>query len=206
MNSGKTTVASSLVKGLTSAGLKVGAAKLTGTGSGPDAWLMKDNGAEPALDMVDAGIASTYRQPTARIADAIQLLVDQLTKSGSEAIILEIADGLYHEETQRLLGITSSPTHSVHNYLAALVDGVVFAASDAMGAKVGVDMLRHANMPILALAGLLSRSPLAVREAKENIGLPVLGKSILSSPDVLPLINLMLTSFGKRKTAVIQTV
>lgn len=206
MNSGKTTVASSLVRGLVSAGLQVGAAKATGTGSGPDSWLMKDCGAQSVLDMVDAGLASTYKQPTGRIANAIRLLINYLTKSGADAIVLEIADGLYHEETQALLGIATPATRAGQNHLAEFADGVIFAASDAMGARTGVDMLRHANMPILALAGLLSRAPLAVREAQENIGLPVLSREILSAPDVLPLVRQMLTSQAKRKPARLQTV
>jgi hypothetical protein len=206
MNSGKTTVVSSLVRGLVNAGLNAGAAKLTGTGSGPDVWLMKDCGAEPVLDMVDAGLASTYKQPTRRIAGAIRLLTDHLAKSGVDAIVLEVADGLYHEETQALLGIASPATKAGQNHLADLADGVVFAASDAMGARTGVDMLRHAGMPILAVAGMLTRSPLAVREARENIGLPVLGREVLSAPDVLPLIRQMLASQSRRKIATLQPV
>jgi hypothetical protein len=206
MNSGKTTVVSSLVRGLVNAGLNAGAAKLTGTGSGPDVWLMKDCGAEPVLDMVDAGLASTYKQPTRRIAGAIRLLTDHLAKSGVDAIVLEVADGLYHEETQALLGIASPATQAGQNHLAELADGVVFAASDAMGARTGVDMLRHAGMPILAVAGMLTRSPLAVREARENIGLPVLGREVLSAPDVLPLIRQMLASQSRRKIATLQPV
>src|SRR3954452_14468457 len=42
MNSGKTTTAASLFRGLRAAGVKVGAAKVTGTGAGGDGWLMKD--------------------------------------------------------------------------------------------------------------------------------------------------------------------
>ena len=42
MNAGKTTTAAYLIRGLVNAGLKVGAAKLTGTGSGGDCWLMTD--------------------------------------------------------------------------------------------------------------------------------------------------------------------
>jgi hypothetical protein len=206
MNSGKTTVACSLVRGLVNAGLNTGAAKLTGTGSGPDVWLMKDCGAQPVLDMVDAGLASTYKQPTRRIADAVRLLTDNLAESGVEAIVLEVADGLYHEETQALLGIDAHAHQAGENHLAELTDGVMFAASDALGAAAGVDILRHAGMPILAVAGKLTRSPLAVREAKENIGLPVLSREVLSASDVLPLIRQMLASQSKRKLALLQPV
>ncbi len=55
MNAGKTTTAASLIKGVTAYGMKVGAAKITGTGAGGDFWFMIDSGTEPVLDFVDAG-------------------------------------------------------------------------------------------------------------------------------------------------------
>ena len=61
MNSGKTTTAAHLIKGLVQAGLKVGAAKLTGTGAVGDIWLMQDAGANLVLDFTDTGFPSTYR-------------------------------------------------------------------------------------------------------------------------------------------------
>src|SRR5262245_18790878 len=60
MDSGKTQTAAFLVKGLSLAGLRVGFAKVTGTGSGGDTWLLRDAGANPVLDFTDAGLASTY--------------------------------------------------------------------------------------------------------------------------------------------------
>ena len=60
MNAGKTTSAAYLIRGLTRAGLRVGAAKITGTGSGHDPWLMRDAGALYVLDFTDAGYASTH--------------------------------------------------------------------------------------------------------------------------------------------------
>ncbi|WP_324262330.1 hypothetical protein U4960_04205 [Altererythrobacter sp. H2] len=60
MNAGKTTTVAGLVHGLTRAGFRVGAAKLTGTGSGGDLWTMRDAGAELAVDFTDAGHASTF--------------------------------------------------------------------------------------------------------------------------------------------------
>src|SRR6185295_15351355 len=50
MDSGKTQTAAFLVKGLTLAGLRVGFAKITGTGSGGDTWLLRDAGANPVFD------------------------------------------------------------------------------------------------------------------------------------------------------------
>src|SRR5678816_2661310 len=75
MDSGKTQTAAFLVKGLSLAGLRVGFAKVTGTGSGGDTWLLKDAGANPVLDFTDAGLASTYLEPAWEIERVFTTLV-----------------------------------------------------------------------------------------------------------------------------------
>ena len=108
MNAGKTTTAAHLIKGLVAAGLKVGAAKITGTGAGPDVWLMLDAGADAVLDFVDAGYASTYRVPLAELQSIATILISRLHQAGVDAIVLEIADGLYQAETAALLSPATS--------------------------------------------------------------------------------------------------
>ncbi|MEA3363747.1 MAG: DUF1611 domain-containing protein, partial [Thermodesulfobacteriota bacterium] len=132
MNSGKTTTVASLVKGFTACGMKVGAAKLTGTGSGGDVWLMVDSGAHQVLDFGDAGFPSTYLIPLDQIENIVTLLTDHLTAAGVDIIVLEIADGLYQEETAHLLN---------SQVLKNKVDGMLFAAGEAMGAKAGVEWM-----------------------------------------------------------------
>lgn len=61
MDSGKTTAAGALIRGLTAAGLHVSAGKITGTGAGRDAWLFADSGAVAVLDFTDFGHPSTYQ-------------------------------------------------------------------------------------------------------------------------------------------------
>lgn len=170
MNAGKTTTAANLIKGLVNANLKVGAAKVTGTGAGGDRWTLVDAGANPALDFTDAGYASTYRVPPSQVESIMALLCGHLAAEKVEFIVLEIADGLFQEETAHLL---ASPT------FAKLVDGIVFAAGDAMGALAGVEWLRRRHLPVLAVSGLLTASPLASREAAAT-GLPV-----ISQPELL---------------------
>ena len=169
MNAGKTTTAANLIKGLVKANVKVGAAKVTGTGAGGDRWTLVDAGANPALDFTDAGYASTYRVPPLQVENILIQLCSHLTVEGVEFIVLEIADGLFQEETGRLL---ASPA------FAALVDGIVFAAGDALGALAGVEWLRRRHLPVLAVSGLLTASPLASREAAAT-GLPVISQSRL---------------------------
>jgi len=170
MNAGKTTTAVNLIRGLTNAGLKVGAAKVTGTGSGKDVWFMGDAGARLALDFTDAGFPSTFRATAAEVEGILVTLTGHLAKAGMDAIVLEIADGLYQAETATLL---SSPVFS------KTVNDVIFAAGDAMGAAAGVEWLRHKGLPVRAVSGVLTASPLAITEAAKATGLPVFDKRML---------------------------
>ncbi|CRK61888.1 hypothetical malic enzyme protein [Alloactinosynnema sp. L-07] len=173
MNSGKTTTVASLVHGLTRSGLRVGAAKVTGTAAGGDPWLFRDSGAVVALDFTDAGMATTFRIPMERLVASSLLLHGHLMARGVDAIVLEIADGLLQPETAQLLDRPE---------IRRITDGVLFAAADSSGALYGVQRLRAANHPVLAVSGLLTISPLAVREAQAGLDVPVYGSDDLQSP------------------------
>ncbi|MHC6229984.1 DUF1611 domain-containing protein [Arthrobacter sp. MMS24-T111] len=173
MNSGKTTTVHSLVNGLSKAGLAVGATKVTGTGSGNDYWCMIDAGAHLMLDFTDVGLASTYRQPMAVVESKFAELVDHLTASGTDLNLVEVADGIYQDETSRLLEA---------GVFRNMVDAVIFAAPDSMGAVAGVTHLKTLGHKVLAVTGLLTRSPLAIREAAAVTGLPVLTREELTEP------------------------
>jgi hypothetical protein len=165
MNSGKTTTIHFLVHGLSRAGVRTGVTKVTGTGSGGDYWVMFDAGAHVMLDFTDVGLASTYRQPMPRVEHAFVELTDHLAAAGSEVRFVEVADGLYQQETSRLIE---------SEIFRSTVDVVLFAAGEAMGAAAGVAHLRSRGVPVAAVSGRLTRSPLAVRETQEALGLPVL--------------------------------
>ena len=175
MNAGKTTTAASMVKGLTASGLRVGAAKITGTGAGGDFWYMLDSGADPVLDFVDAGVPSTYLIAMERVEEILSRLTNYLASSGVHVIVLEIADGLYQEETAQLL---------MSRAMTERVDGLLFTAGEAVGGAAGVEWLRRLEIPVLALSGALTRSPLAIREAKKALDIPVLTKNNLTSPTI----------------------
>ncbi len=164
MNSGKTTTAANLIKGLVLSGQKVGAAKITGTGSGNDIWKMRDAGASLVLDFIDAGWASTYRVPPEAIERILDLITSHLAASGVEAIVLEIADGLYQEETSKLVS-----SRAFRN----AIDGLVYTSSSSLGASAGVQFLQQYQLPVLAISGMVTSSPLAAREAAIATGLPV---------------------------------
>lgn len=175
MNAGKTTTAAYLIKGLSRAGMKVGAAKITGTGAGGDRWLMQDAGAFEVVDFTDAGFATTYRTSIQELEGIQSRLMNHLHGNGAEAIVLEIADGLFQQETAALLASARFRSN---------IDAVFFAAGDAMGASGGVEWLRQHNLPVMGISGCVSASPLAAREAGMASGLPVFGLDQLASADI----------------------
>ena len=164
MNAGKTTTVARLVHGLNAAGYKVGAAKVTGTGSGNDLWSMRDAGASVAYDFTDVGFATTYLSPVNEIIDGAKSLVTSLAKEGAEVAVIEIADGLFQEETAAI---------AAHRGFREMVDCCLFAAGDSMGAVAGAKHLRELGYTVAAISGLVTRSPLGTREAGAA-GVPVL--------------------------------
>lgn len=175
MNSGKSTVEACLVNGLSAAGQRVGAAKITGTGAGNDRMIYHDAGAHEVLDFTDFGYASTFKLAAGDIRALLVNTVEQLTHS-CDVIIVEIADGVYQAETAALL---RDPLFQ------SLVDHVLFAATDALGARAGVEALSDAGLPVSAATGVLTSSPLASAEAHEVLapfGVPVVKTFSLTEP------------------------
>jgi len=173
MDAGKTTAAAFLARGLSRLGLRVGYAKVTGTGAAGDPWLLRDAGADPVLDFTDAGYASTYRVPAPAVEAVFRELVGHLQHSGVDVALVEVADGLFQGETRDLL---SGPR------FGELVDGVLLAARDALGAAAGADWLAARGHRPLALAGAIEVAPLQRREAEEATGLPAYRRADLADP------------------------
>ncbi|MEE8601641.1 hypothetical protein [Euzebya tangerina] len=174
MDSGKTTAAAGMIRGLVGGGLDVGAAKVTGTGAGGDVWLMRDAGARPVMDFTAVGMASTYLMSHDRIVDSFVTLTDELYAVGIDVAVIEIADGLFFDETRDLL---DDPA------LRDRCDALVFAAGDAIGAQAGVQLLQGMDLPVRAVSGLLTASPLAIREAQGELDVPVLDLEQLWTAD-----------------------
>lgn len=175
MNSGKTTVMSCLIKGLSAAGLIVSAGKATGTGSGNDPGMFADAGAAKVLDFTDFGVPTTFQLDHDRVRALFTGMVNALTDSNTDVIVLEVADGVYQGETRLLL---ADPV------FRTIVDRVLFTAVDALGATAGLQLLRAADLRVAAVSGLLTSSPLAVQEASAAIDAPVLGTLSLCTPSV----------------------
>lgn len=163
MNSGKTATAAALVRGFALSGYRVGALKITGTAAGGDPWLMRDSGASEVLDFTDAGMASTFGVPLDTLVASTRNLLRTLSRSNCDLAVFEIADGLFQDETRQI---------AESKLIQSAFDGVVFASGDALGAVAGAKQLCDLGYNVLAISGALLRSPLAAREAAENLGLP----------------------------------
>jgi hypothetical protein len=175
MNSGKSTALASLAKGLTQAGIRVAAGKATGTGAGGDPGMYLDAGARMVLDFTDFGHASTYRLVHDDVVAVFASLVSELATSQCDAVLVEVADGLFQGETAHLL---ADPIFT------ELVDHVVFAAGESLSAVAAQTRLRRDNLPVVAVTGRLTSSPLAMREADAELDVPVLDTRLLLDPQV----------------------
>src|SRR5436190_686234 len=81
-----------------------GAGKVTGTGAGPDMWLMQDAGAEITLDFTDAGYVSTSLLDLPALQGIVDTLLGTMGAAGVDVVVFEVADGLLQPETAALVG------------------------------------------------------------------------------------------------------
>jgi hypothetical protein len=177
MNAGKTTTASAITRGLARAGLRVGAGKVTGSGSGKDQWAYQDAGAAVVCDFLDFGMPSTFGYPMPRLIETMFGIRDHLVGEGADVVVLEVADGLLQPETRALAA-----------RLPEIADEVVLAVGDAVGAIAGIGLLAELGVAVGAVSGLVSASPLASREVAEETGLAVLTPDELAAGAALDLL------------------
>ena len=175
MNAGKTTAAVSLAYGLSRAGYRVAGAKITGTGSFGDFLAFEDAGVA-MFDFTDAGLASTYRVPVARIEEGFETLAGHAAAAGAEIVVAEIADGVFQKETAAILRASR---------IRDRLDGILFAAPDALGSVGGVQVLGRHGLRPFAVSGMVTRSPLASQEAFAETGVPHIARQHLCDPDAV---------------------
>ncbi len=160
MDAGKTHTVICTIKGLRNQGYRVAGVKLTGSATGRDTWSMLDAGACVALDFTDGGFPSTYLCTPEQLIQLYGLLIGHARAQGAEWVIVEIADGLLQVETAALL---NSPQ------FRSTVDHFLFAAGEPMAAVGGVGMLRQWGIEPLTVSGVVSMSPLNIREVEAAI-------------------------------------
>lgn len=159
MNSGKTTTAARLIRGLSDLGLNVVACKLTGSVSNHDPDEMAAAAARKVTDFSDFGFASTYLARKEELLELFYAMMAEVSTVSPDVVLMEFADGLLQRETTMLL---SEPE------IQKAANGVVLAASDALSALWGADRLRKLSYRVIAVSGKFTSSPLAMREYGEN--------------------------------------
>jgi len=191
MDSGKTTAAFALINGLTRAGLRVGSAKITGTASAKDLTYFKSAGSVRVLDFTQAGYASTADLEIDQLDDLTNRILCDLMLDKPDVIVLEIADGVTQRETVMLLD------HFAKNNT---LDKMLYTCNDALGVESGVRRLADRGLPICGVSGMVTRSALSTREAKDETSLPVYTRDQLLCPDIASMI------FGMKKEGSIAAI
>jgi hypothetical protein len=164
MNTGKTTVTRKLLQALASQGVPVAGCKFTGSASPRDLYEMRATNALHATDFSDYGFPSTYGADAAELLGLADRMLDACARKGSQVVVAEIADGILQRETQMLIE---------NEALKSRVAGVVLAGSCSASALYGVEVLRKAGLDVWAVSGLITNSPLFVREFAARSGIPV---------------------------------
>ncbi|MGF1475526.1 MAG: DUF1611 domain-containing protein [Geminicoccaceae bacterium] len=172
MNAGKTTAAASLAHGLKRAGHTVACVKATGTGAFGDYNAYRDAGV-PVFDFTDAGMGTTYKMPMDRIEAGFETLVGTAAHQGADVVVVEIADGVFQQETAAILD---------RSRIKDRMNAIFFAAPDALGAVGGVNTLRRHGLEPFAISGKVTMSPLAWQEAERATGVPLISRDGLCDP------------------------
>jgi hypothetical protein len=143
MNAGKSVAATELVRGLTRAGRKVAAAKLTGVSLMRDSLSMLDAGAIAVLTFNDVGIATTHAGVTVSTAKGI---FNRLANSRPDVIVAELGDGILC-----LYGVQDI----LHDpELTAVAGAWVMAAPDPVGCWGAVELMRRSfGLEVTVLTG-----------------------------------------------------
>lgn len=180
MDSGKTTTAAHLIRGLKKSGRSVGFIKLTGTVYTKDCDLNYDNGADEVTDFSAMGFPSTYMCSQEELLNLHETLLNKINANRLDYVVIEIADGIYQRETELLLG---------HGKFMSGVDAVIFSAGDSLAAVQGVRALREMHIIPVALCGRFTASPLMIREVKSKVHTSIFTLEQLANSEINHLIE-----------------
>ncbi len=162
MNAGKTVAATELVRGLSRAGLKVAATKLTGVSLMRDSLSMLDAGAITALTFNDMGIATTRAGLTVPSAKGI---MNRLATAKPDVIVAELGDGILGE--YGVQDILRDPE------LTGVGVAYVMAAPDPVGCWGAVTLMRDLfNLPVTAITGPATDNEVGRDYVKAELQLP----------------------------------
>lgn len=180
MDSGKTTTAAFLARGIKNSNKKVAFIKLTGTCYTKDKDLVYDCGADIAVDFINAGYPSTFMISKEDVLDIYQTLLDSLIPHNPDYIVMEIADGLVQRETEFLLR---------DNSFMKTINKVVLSCGDSLAAFWGISFLSDLGYRPSIIAGRFTMSPLLIEEVEDRVDIPVKTLEGLMDSDILNFLN-----------------
>lgn len=165
MNAGKTVAATELVRGLSRAGHRVGAVKLTGVSLMRDTLSMLDAGAVAALTFNDAGMASTHPGATVAVARGLlnRMAGDRIARP--DVIVAELGDGILGE--YGVQDILLAPD------LMRVGAAYVMAAPDPVACWGASELFRsHFHLPITVITGPATDNDVGRDYIRAELGLP----------------------------------
>jgi len=181
MNSGKSMAAVSCCWVLSALGYNVRASKVTGTASLKDILHMNDAGASHYTDFTLLGYPSTYMLSIAELLHIFNSLDLKYANNPKNFWVVELADGIIQRETGMLL-LSDEVRSRIHRF--------IFCANDAFGAIGGLKILQEKfKLKPDAISGVLSSSPLHIRELSKFTDIPVFNSA---NPDQEFLSNLLM--------------
>lgn len=183
MNSGKTYAATELIKQATRSGLRVAAAKLSGIACLRDTLNMADHGAIAIASFLDCGLPSTVG--ATNLASVAKTIISRLNDSAPDLIVIELGDGL--------LGGYSVESVFEDAELREATAGLVFCASDYVGAWGGIELLRQRGIEIDVIAGSVTDSQMGQDFIEKEFGVPA-ANARRNGAHLFELINLKLKS------------
>ncbi|MEO1714398.1 MAG: hypothetical protein AAFU60_13785, partial [Bacteroidota bacterium] len=178
MDSGKSTSAAYLCRGLKNSGKKVAYIKLTGTLFDKDRKLSENCGADLAIDFGAMGYPSTYLCGLQELLNLYESLLHKVEWMQPDYVVMEIADGLLQRETNMLLKYPPF-METVHSFF--------LACGDSLAVMGGLHYLNSLGYRPFALTGLFTASPLMIREVRDFSPLPIMGLEDLLDEELLSL-------------------
>jgi len=162
MNSGKTYAATELIKQATRNGLRVAAAKLSGIACLRDTLNMADHGAIAIASFLDCGLPSTVG--ATNLAGVAKTILARLNESNPDLIVIELGDGL--------LGGYSVGSVFEDAELRDATAGIIFCASDYVGAWGGIELLRQRGIEIDVMSGSVTDSKMGEEFIEREFSVP----------------------------------
>src|SRR6266567_658167 len=142
MNSGKTTTAARLIRGLSDMGMNVAACKLTGSVSNRDPDELAAAAARKVTDFSDFGFPSTYLCSREELLELFHAMMGEVTAGAPDVVLMEMADGLLQRETALLLA---------ESEIQRAARGLVFTAESSLSALWGTQRLRQLGYQVIAV-------------------------------------------------------